>query len=755
MQVDKKDFNTLWIPYFFLLFILIYCNVWAQGIEHPEWGFKDFPADSIFHVENLTYNNIQNAINQASNIGGGTVLLSSGTVKITQRITMKSNVKLVGELNTDSTRAVTIVAQQELSEGLIYAHTETHNTTVENLIIDGSGFDHHGIAYVYGPDNFLISNCEIKNLGFVKIDTSETVTNSGRADNPSGITIWSDKSSADHFTIRNNVIMNYCRHGVVVNNGENFIIQDNFIENGSMGYDAEGSNGEILGNEIVDCLFGAKLPGSNNLILHNNNHHNLDDTPYYDPGYGINDWSYDSGTALVFQGDVKNIVVKNNILSGTTEDKALAFWGANESDVTLINNDYTPSGGHVGTQAPVITTQPKDQVKIVGQTATLAIEAIGDSLSYQWYCNGVVINGATDDSYITPPLELSNNGDQYYCVVTNPKGSVSSITVTITVFEKIVTGGITIDGNFDDWHPSMQFDIPPNETEEAGDYSLNDSLDLKDIYVTYDDSMLYIRVDINDKGDVRTLKDRVLDADGNKALIQIGLDTDLSAETGLTYGIWATGADYYLNITDPVGNYELQPKYPYGLLDCNTDWPWSTVEGESCRVAVDPIYGTRIEAAIPRQAIGETGADSVESTAIIVWAEDPRDWGNYDGAPDNYRSVRNVYNYARGIGDLTSVKKVSPFQPVEFSLEQNYPNPFNPMTTIRYSINQTQHIDISVYDILGHKVMTLCNKLQAAGQHLVVWNGKNLAGVNVSSGIYFYCLKGEKNRIIKKMVLAR
>jgi len=202
---------------------------------------------------------------------------------------------------------------------------------------------------------------------------------------------------------------------------------------------------------------------------------------------------------------------------------------------------------------------------------------VGDSLSYQWYCNGTEITGATDAFYTTPPLALNNDGDEYYCKVSNTKGSDTSITINITVFEKMVTGGITIDGHLDDWHPSMQFDIPPNETEEAGDYPLNDSLDLKDIYVTYDDSMLYIRVDINDSGDIRGLKERVLDTDGNKALIQIGLDTDLSSETGLNYGIWRTGADYYINITDPVGNHELEPKYPYGILDANTTWPWSTV----------------------------------------------------------------------------------------------------------------------------------------------------------------------------------
>jgi len=333
-----------------MLMILLEINVsFAQKIEHPEWGFKDFPADSVFYVRELSQIAVQTAIFKAYAAKGGTVYLPPGIIKVTNNIMMMSNVKLKGALNKDGSRATTLSASKYLFEGVIMARTGTNNTTVENLIINGNGIDGHGIAYVYGPTNFLIANCEIKNIGYTKIDTSIEALKT-LADNPSAILIWSDKNPAKNFTIKNNVAKNYCRHGVAIHNGQYFIIENNYFENGSMGYDTGGFalHGEILGNEVVDCIFGAKIAGYDSegikdIIVHNNNHHNLDETPYYDPGYGDNGWSTDSGTALVIQGNGKGVVVKNNILSGVTVEKSIAFWGKAKKDAIIESNESMPS----------------------------------------------------------------------------------------------------------------------------------------------------------------------------------------------------------------------------------------------------------------------------------------------------------------------------------------------------------------------------------------------------------------------------
>jgi hypothetical protein len=84
--------------------------------------------------------------------------------------------------------------------------------------------------------------------------------------------------------------------------------------------------------------------------------------------------------------------------------------------------------------APSITTEPSNQIVIVGQTASFSVVAAGTSpLSYQWQKNGLAIVGATSSSYVTPPSATSDNGAQFIVTVTNAAGNVSSSAATLTV----------------------------------------------------------------------------------------------------------------------------------------------------------------------------------------------------------------------------------------------------------------------------------------------------------------------------------
>ena len=88
--------------------------------------------------------------------------------------------------------------------------------------------------------------------------------------------------------------------------------------------------------------------------------------------------------------------------------------------------------------------------------------------------------------------------------------------------------------------------------------------------------------------------------------------------------------------------------------------------------------------------------------------------------------------------------------PAKFELRQNFPNPFNPVTTIRYSIPKAEKVQLTVYNILGQKVMEVVNKLQAPGQHTVHIQAKNLA-----SGVYVYRLKAGARVQVRKMVVLK
>ncbi len=94
--------------------------------------------------------------------------------------------------------------------------------------------------------------------------------------------------------------------------------------------------------------------------------------------------------------------------------------------------------------------------------------------------------------------------------------------------------------------------------------------------------------------------------------------------------------------------------------------------------------------------------------------------------------------------------------PGSFSLNQNYPNPFNPETTIRFTTENTEkNTELVIYNLKGQKVKTLVNKLLPAGEHSVVWDGKDDINKQVSSGIYFYKLKLDNYEKTKKMLLMK
>lgn len=86
-----------------------------------------------------------------------------------------------------------------------------------------------------------------------------------------------------------------------------------------------------------------------------------------------------------------------------------------------------------------------------------------------------------------------------------------------------------------------------------------------------------------------------------------------------------------------------------------------------------------------------------------------------------------------------------------------FPNPFNPTTTIRYGLRESIHVTLRVYNTAGQEVRTLVDELQTPREDgfRVVWDGRNDAGSNVASGIYFYRLQAGSFTKSKKMALLK
>jgi len=147
--------------------------------------------------------------------------------------------------------------------------------------------------------------------------------------------------------------------------------------------------------------------------------------------------------------------------------------------------------------------------------------------------------------------------------------------------------------------------------------------------------------------------------------------------------------------------------------------------------------------------LGAAGRVIVESRA------DPGQSYYYDGLAwqDLYYAGDTTANFC--IKALTTegtptVGHASNGIPSRFSLGQNYPNPFNPTTTIPYELRTAAHVRIEVFDVLGRRVATLIDQIQASGSYKVTWDGSGDA-----SGIYFYAIDAGGFKTTSKMVLIK
>ncbi|MCC7159626.1 MAG: T9SS type A sorting domain-containing protein [Ignavibacteria bacterium] len=126
--------------------------------------------------------------------------------------------------------------------------------------------------------------------------------------------------------------------------------------------------------------------------------------------------------------------------------------------------------------------------------------------------------------------------------------------------------------------------------------------------------------------------------------------------------------------------------------------------------------------------------------------------GNGNLYPVWMSNVSGIFQTWSAIIDYTTIgiQQIGNELPKEYSLKQNYPNPFNPETKIEFSIPQSAHTVIRVFDITGKLISTLSEQDLPAGTFSVTWNA-----VDMPSGVYLYMLESGSFRSSKKMILLK
>ncbi|MCD6440672.1 MAG: T9SS type A sorting domain-containing protein [Candidatus Marinimicrobia bacterium] len=229
-----------------------------------------------------------------------------------------------------------------------------------------------------------------------------------------------------------------------------------------------------------------------------------------------------------------------------------------------------------------------------------------------------------------------------------------------------------------------------------------------------------------------------------------------------------TGAYYTIN-----DSFEVIYKSYFSWVNCDTLYKLNANIGECWDrdrqreyCVVDTIYsinyyGTRKMLVIDRYT-GPNPCDTLSDVNIPLWMQKTflvsgigiiEEW--YEGGPGRYLTGAIVDGVIYGNPSDIDIDTATIKVPDYISLAQCYPNPFNQNTTIQYTLHTEGKVTLNIYDLKGRLVKTMIDCIQKEGSYSVEWNGSDANNRKVQSGIYFYEVKLDQFKTIKKMILLK
>jgi hypothetical protein len=179
----------------------------------------------------------------------------------------------------------------------------------------------------------------------------------------------------------------------------------------------------------------------------------------------------------------------------------------------------------------------------------------------------------------------------------------------------------------------------------------------------------------------------------------------------------------------------VDPSFASKIYGRNTDF-----DGDGREDIILPYQALSDSMSI-RTLVWNAGAGRFDTTSNIRVAN-PKRW--------SLRVVERDPSVGVEAKDLTIIT------PDDYKLDQNYPNPFNTATTISFTLPIKDRISLKVYDLLGREVRTLINNEEYdRGVSRIVWDGKDNAGKQAATGVYFYTLRFGNFEKTHKMTLLK
>jgi hypothetical protein len=139
-------------------------------------------------------------------------------------------------------------------------------------------------------------------------------------------------------------------------------------------------------------------------------------------------------------------------------------------------------------------------------------------------------------------------------------------------------------------------------------------------------------------------------------------------------------------------------------------------------------------------------------------------WFDANAAPGP--ATATVEIYAPGTGDYQFFDTNAPFTGGVAALEIGLPvsgvklypvepNPFGRSTQVAFALGSERAARLTVLDVGGRAVKTLFDATAPAGRTALRWDGRDDAGSNVASGIYFFRLESGQASCTTKGVLLK
>jgi len=118
----------------------------------------------------------------------------------------------------------------------------------------------------------------------------------------------------------------------------------------------------------------------------------------------------------------------------------------------------------------------------------------------------------------------------------------------------------------------------------------------------------------------------------------------------------------------------------------------------------------------------------------------------------NGRIDMGCYEY----GSEPYVGTDDPIMPLTGSIQiSNYPNPFRESTMLRYSLPEKGRTEVEIFNLKGQLVKRIESSDKQAGEHYILWYGKDESGSTCGSGVYFCRVRTNGKTTTHKMLLLK